>query len=55
MLVSYAKSKIVKSFQTKLKDNEAMITTADLGNSIVILPAQQYNTKIQNFIDKNNF
>jgi hypothetical protein len=32
-----------------------MITTADKGNSVVILPIQQYNTKIQNFIDKHNF
>jgi hypothetical protein len=32
-----------------------MIMTADKGNSVVILPTQQYNTKIQNFIDKNNF
>jgi len=55
MLVSYAESKIVKSIQTKLKDNSAMITTADLGNSIIILPTQQYNMKIQNFVDENNF
>jgi len=32
-----------------------MITTADKGNSLVILPTQQYNTKIQDFIYKNNF
>ena len=32
-----------------------MITSADKGNSIVILPTQQYETKIQNFILNNNF
>jgi hypothetical protein len=32
-----------------------MITTVDKGNSIVILPTLQYNTKIQNFIYRNNF
>jgi len=32
-----------------------MITTVDKGNSIVILNIQQYETKIQNFLDKNNF
>ena len=52
---SYTESRTVKSIQTKLKDNDAIITSADKGNSLVILPTQQYHTKIQNFIDKNNF
>jgi hypothetical protein len=30
-----------------------MITVADKGNSIVILPIQQYETKIQNFLQEN--
>jgi hypothetical protein len=45
----------MKSIQTKLKVNDAMITIADKGNSFVILQTQQYNTKIQDFIDKNKF
>jgi hypothetical protein len=45
----------VKSIQTKLKNNDAMITTADKDNSIVILPIQQNKTKTQDFLDKNNF
>jgi hypothetical protein len=45
----------MKLIQTKLKENDAIITTADKGNSIVILPTQQYNSKIQDFIDKNEF
>jgi len=32
-----------------------MITQADKGNTIVILPTHQYETKIQNFILNNNF
>lgn len=28
---------------------------ADKGNSIVILPSQQYETKIKNFLNKNTF
>jgi len=32
-----------------------MITTADKGNSLVILQTQQYKAKVQDFIDKNNF
>jgi hypothetical protein len=31
------------------------IASAHKGNSLVILPTQQYNTKIRNFIDNNNF
>jgi len=32
-----------------------MITTADKGNPFVVLQTQQYNAKIQDFIDKNKF
>jgi hypothetical protein len=32
-----------------------MITKADKGNSIVILPIQHYDVKIQNFITENQF
>jgi len=32
-----------------------MLAVADKGNSIVILPIQQYETKIQNFLHENNF
>jgi len=32
-----------------------MITRADKRNSIVILPIQEYETKIQNFLNENNF
>jgi len=31
------------------------ITVTDKGNSIVILPIQPYETKIQNFLQENNF
>jgi hypothetical protein len=46
---------MVKSIQTKLKNNNTMITAADKSNSIVLLPIQQYEIKIQNFLDKNHF
>ena len=45
----------MRSIKNKLKDNKAIITRADKGNSIVILPTQHYETKIQNFILTNNF
>jgi len=32
-----------------------MISSADKGNSILVLPTQHYEAKIQDFIDKNNF
>jgi hypothetical protein len=45
----------MKSIQAKLKDNDAMITTADKGNSLVIIQSQKKKKKIQDFIDNNNF
>ena len=35
--------------------NDAMISKADKGNSIVILYLEDYHRKVQNFIDNNNF
>jgi len=35
--------------------NEAFITKDDKGNSIVILPTQHYDIKIQTFIPENHF
>jgi len=45
---------MLKSVQTKLKHNDAMIASADKGNSIVVLPIQQSRI-LRDFMDKNNF
>jgi len=45
----------VKSIQTKLKNNNPMITRPEKGKSIVILPIQRYDNKIQNFLDEKMF
>ena len=37
------------------KRQNALVTRADKGNSIVILPTQQYETKIQILIHNNNY
>ena len=34
---------------------EAMIARADKGNSLVILPTAQYETKVEDFIQTNHF
>ena len=52
---THPEAKLIRSIQNKLKNNKAMITRTDKGNSIVILPTHQYETKIQNFILNNNF
>ena len=52
---THPKTRIIKSVRSKLKDNNAMIARADKGNSIVILPTQQYESKIQDFLQGNNF
>ena len=41
--------------KTKFKNDEAMITNTDKGNSIVILPTQHNDEKINNLICENNF
>ena len=46
---------MIRSIQNKLNNNKAKITWPDKGNTIVILPTHQYETKIQNFIQDNNF
>ena len=43
----------MQSIQTKLIENDAMIMSADKGNSLVILPTQQYNKKVQAFTNNN--
>jgi len=52
---THPEAKIIKSIQTKLRDNNAVIARADKGNSIVILPKTQYQSKIQDFLHANNF
>jgi hypothetical protein len=51
----HSEYRTLRSIKTKLQENDATIASADKGNSLVILPTQQYNTKIQYFIDNNNF
>jgi hypothetical protein len=48
-------AKTFKTIQSKLKRNNAMITQVDKGNSLVILPIQQYDSKIHNFLQANKF
>jgi hypothetical protein len=52
---THIESKLIRSIRTKLNKNNAMITRADKGNSIVILPTTQYDSKIQDFLKESNF
>jgi hypothetical protein len=52
---SHSEAKTIKSIRAKLRENDAMITLADKGNSLVILPTPQYESKIQDFISANDF
>jgi hypothetical protein len=52
---THPETKIFKSIKTKLKENEAMVTRADKGNSLVMLPIKQYDSKINDFILANKF
>jgi hypothetical protein len=52
---THPESKLIKSIQSKLQNNNTMITRADKGNSLVILPITQYESKMQDFLLENNF
>jgi hypothetical protein len=45
----------MKSIQTKLKKNNAMVMKTDKGHSLIILPSEQYESKIHKFVNKNKF
>jgi hypothetical protein len=45
----------IKSTQSKLQSKNATITRADKCNTLVILPIQQHDSKMHNFIQANNF
>jgi hypothetical protein len=47
--------RILKQVKNKLELNEAIVSKADKGNSIVILYLKYYHSKVQNFINNNNF
>jgi hypothetical protein len=51
---AHPEARTIKTIKTKLKKSEAMITHTDKGNSLVILPIKQYDSKIQDFIQANN-
>jgi hypothetical protein len=52
--MSHPEFLVIRSIQEKLRKNDAMITRADKGNTVVILPIHQYETKLHNFIHNND-
>ena len=44
---------IIKSIKEKLRNNKAVITKADKGNSVVVSYLNNYEEKITEFIQKN--
>jgi hypothetical protein len=46
---------IIKKIKQKLNDNSIMISKADKGKTIVILPVDTYKTEIHDFIQNNQF
>lgn len=45
---------IIKNISTKLKENKAIITKADKGNTSVIIKKEEYDNKVEEFIHNNN-
>ena len=52
---THPEAKMIHSIQRKLKDNDAMITYTDKGNSMVILPTHQYEAKLQDLLRNKDF
>jgi len=52
---THPEAKITQSIQRKLKEHGATVTKADKGNTIMILPTHHYETKLQDFIQNNDF
>jgi hypothetical protein len=52
---THQEARLIKGIKTKLKENNAMITRADKGNSLVILSIEQYDSKLADFIRTNDF
>jgi hypothetical protein len=48
-------NRIIKTIRTKLKENNAIITKADKGNSIIIMIQKDYTDKIDKFISSSQF
>ena len=48
-------NRIVHQITIKLTAAKAIVTKADKGNSMIIIPEADYNNKVQNFIANNNF
>ena len=47
--------KIIDQIKEKIKDNNAVITKADNGNSTVVMSRETYDEKISDFVRNNNF
>jgi hypothetical protein len=47
--ITQPETRTIKSIRTKLEKNDTMIARADKGNSLLILPTTQYDTKIQDY------
>jgi len=45
----------MQTINAELRKNEAVVTSADKGNTLIILPTTQYQEKLQDFTDNNNF
>lgn len=47
-------TKLIALIKKKLEDNEALITKADKGNTVVVMYRSQYNDKIDEYIGNHN-
>jgi hypothetical protein len=53
--LAYKEKRILKGIREKLNCNNATITKADKGQSLIIIDKIAYDSKILNFLNNNNF
>jgi len=52
---THAEWSTMPTIKAKLRKNNAVVTSADKGNTLVILASAQYQEKLRDFTDNNNF
>jgi hypothetical protein len=53
--IAQQEAKTIRNIKSKLHSYNTTVTRADKGNSVAVLPTTQYNQKLQDFIQNNNF
>jgi len=48
-------SRFLKQIRSRLQESSAIIVKSDKGNSMIVMYADEYNSKVHAFVSDNNF